>query len=280
MKEFDIWKREVLRRVRFAPDRAAIAAELSDHYEDSVKDLERIGYGEALAHERALAFMGDAEEVGAAMDKAHSPFLGWVWYVSRWASIALMAALALWFWADFGVNIENDLRNRMESITARDDYRQATMEEGMPELYGYFELTLMTESRGGSIEKAGHTISIPYAAMYQVEDWEEYILVLLLRVEDDRFWNDTPYAAIRNLSMTDSDGRKFSSYETYGDLESTEQFNREWDGHVQLWGSNGNRLAMDCFLEVNGFESIPKWTDLTCEMDEGFTLRIEWEVEE
>ena len=71
MKNFEAWKTEVLRYIRFFPDRGAIARELEDHYEDSVKDFIRVGYDEKLAEVRALQSMGDAEEVGRAMDRAH-----------------------------------------------------------------------------------------------------------------------------------------------------------------------------------------------------------------
>ena len=52
MKNFEAWKTEVLRYIRFFPDRGAIARELEDHYEDGVTDLLRIGYAEDLARER------------------------------------------------------------------------------------------------------------------------------------------------------------------------------------------------------------------------------------
>lgn len=83
MKNFDHWCDDVVRCVRFTPDRPAIAKELRDHYEDSVKDFIRVGYDEKLAETRALTAMGDAEEVGRAMDEAHKPWLGWLWQVSR-----------------------------------------------------------------------------------------------------------------------------------------------------------------------------------------------------
>ena len=78
MKAWDTWRDKVVDQVRFWPDRAAIARELDAHYEDHVNDLERFGFAHELAQERALNAMGDAEEVGRAMDKAHKPGLGWL----------------------------------------------------------------------------------------------------------------------------------------------------------------------------------------------------------
>ena len=76
--EFQVWCDTVTRQVRFQPDRADIARELAAHYEDHVRDLERLGYGAELAAQRALGAMGDPEEVGRAMDEAHKPWLGWI----------------------------------------------------------------------------------------------------------------------------------------------------------------------------------------------------------
>ena len=78
-KDFQTWCRTVTGQVRFKPDRWEIAKELEAHYEDRVRDLERLGYDRPLAEERSLKAMGDPEEVGRAMDKAHKPWLGWLW---------------------------------------------------------------------------------------------------------------------------------------------------------------------------------------------------------
>ena len=280
MKNFEAWKTEVLRYVRFFPDRRAISQELEDHYEDGVKDLLRIGYGEDLARERALTAMGQAEEVGRGLDAAHRPGLGWVWYISRAACAALLLGILFWTWADGWTTIPNDLRGRMDPVTGWRDYPAATLEEGLPELVDRFELTLVAESRSETLEKGGYTFSIPYAAMYRFEEDEVYVMAALLRVESGRLWNDEPYRALRSIRMADSDGREFCSYGAYMDMGSGPEYRENWDGHVQLWGSTGNRLEMDQFLNVKSFEAIPAWTEFTCELGDGFTLRLEWEVAE
>ena len=86
------WCQSVLSFVRFQADHETIRGELQAHYEDHVKDLERVGYDAALAKERALKAMGDPEEVGQAMDRAHKPWLGWLWLLSRWGVIAAIYA--------------------------------------------------------------------------------------------------------------------------------------------------------------------------------------------
>ena len=73
---FQMWVNAVCQEVRFRPDRRSIEAELRTHYEDHVKDLLRLGRSRELAEERALAAMGDAREVGRALDRVHKPWLG------------------------------------------------------------------------------------------------------------------------------------------------------------------------------------------------------------
>lgn len=111
MWEFRSWRAAVLAQVRFRPDRAAIEAELTAHYEDHVQDLERVGYDRQLAEQRALAAMGDPEEIGRALDKVHKPWLGWIWRLSRWLMVvlAITAVCAAWL-LDGAVTVYERLR--------------------------------------------------------------------------------------------------------------------------------------------------------------------------
>lgn len=96
--EFQIWVDAVCECVRFQPDRRAIAKELRVHYEDHCRDLERLNYDRALAGQRALEAMGNAQEVGYALDRVHKPWLGWLWEVSRVLVLALALLLAWKGW--------------------------------------------------------------------------------------------------------------------------------------------------------------------------------------
>ncbi len=107
---FSRWRDQVLSQVRFAPDRAAICRELNAHYADHVQGLLDCGYEEKLARERSLAAMGDAEEIGRALDRVHKPWLGWLWQGTRCLLLVLLA-LNLWglLWGE----------NNWESLGAR-----------------------------------------------------------------------------------------------------------------------------------------------------------------
>ena len=93
-RSWAFWCARVLGHIRFKPDRKAIERELTAHYEDHRLDLERVGYEPDLAAERALRAMGDADEVGRALDRAHKPWLGWLWEVSRVLAVGLLVVTA------------------------------------------------------------------------------------------------------------------------------------------------------------------------------------------
>ena len=96
MREFYKWRDDVVEQIRFRPDRAAVAEELTAHYEDHVKDLERLGYEHELADQRALGAMGDPVEIGKAMDRVHQPWLGWLWLVSKALAVLSLIVVLLY----------------------------------------------------------------------------------------------------------------------------------------------------------------------------------------
>lgn len=87
-----------LRRV--TPDeRAAIREELDGHIEDHICDLLELGYDEKLAEERAMAAMGDPEEVGRELDKQY-PLR---WLVLGRAALVLTAMMCVVAVLGFGI---------------------------------------------------------------------------------------------------------------------------------------------------------------------------------
>lgn len=84
----------VTRQVHFFPDREQIRRELMDHLDDSAADLQEFeGLSERDAYAQAVENMGDPGEIGRALDRAHSPLLGWTWLVSKVLCIAVCVFL-------------------------------------------------------------------------------------------------------------------------------------------------------------------------------------------
>ena len=63
----------VCAHVRFSPDHAAITAELTAHLEDHAAALEARGLSPEEAAAQAVTAMGEPEELGRQLDRAHPP---------------------------------------------------------------------------------------------------------------------------------------------------------------------------------------------------------------
>lgn len=107
---------------------------------------------DAVTRQRALGAMGDAEEVGRGMDKAHKPWLGWLWLASKILVVVCLAVTFLYGGYNYRV-ITNDLNWSEEQTNYETD--------------GYFSdpenprVTRVAVMEGGSAESAGYTFSIP-----------------------------------------------------------------------------------------------------------------------
>jgi len=91
--EWEAYLDKVTSFVRFAYDRPGIREEMRGHLEDRMEDFMEAGMEREEAQCRALEVMGDAKEIGEALDKEHSPLLGWIWRVIHWAVIAAAVLL-------------------------------------------------------------------------------------------------------------------------------------------------------------------------------------------
>lgn len=163
MTDFFKWCDTATRQVRFFWDRGAIAAELTAHYEDHVKDLERIGFDHALALERALGAMGDAEEVGRALDRVHKPLLGWLWLVSKWGVLfCLLVTLCA-----FGSNL--DWFSRFTHPSPRDgQYENDGSFHFSPDSWEHeYSIQVLTGTGDCVVERSGDTWSVPYAVVWK-----------------------------------------------------------------------------------------------------------------
>lgn len=82
MKKRDEFLDAVLAEIRFFFDCHKIRKELSDHLSDSVDALMQEGWSESEAETQAVLQMGNAQEIGKALNRIHSPILGWFWLIS------------------------------------------------------------------------------------------------------------------------------------------------------------------------------------------------------
>jgi len=98
------WLDRATRGLRNHPDWTLARQELLDHLEDKTADLERIfpGMTREEAQELALSQMGDPEEIGAALTRAHSRVLGALYWIFQGiivlTGLVMLLVLPLYLW--------------------------------------------------------------------------------------------------------------------------------------------------------------------------------------
>ena len=209
MTEFGRWCDTATRQVRFRPDRGAIQRELTAHYQDHVRDLERVGYDWKLAEQRALAAMGDPEEIGRALDRVHKPWLGWLWLASRTVLILTVVAclLALPGTGSFFHMMKNTLfppedPGGYQAIAG--SYSALNEQEGVTVWRS------MGTLEAQSAELPGYTLSLLEGQWWQYHD-TFYRGECLLRLEPEHLWYDLPEDVLDDLVLTGSGGVLFSN---------------------------------------------------------------------
>ena len=75
-KKWENYINEVLSFVKFKYDHKAIRRELTEHMEDLREDLMAEGMDEAVAAYMTVAYMGDAAEIGKALDQEDHKGIG------------------------------------------------------------------------------------------------------------------------------------------------------------------------------------------------------------
>lgn len=267
---FEAWMAEVLRCVRFLPDRKAIRQELEAHYEDHVRDLERLGYDRQLARKRTLGAMGDPLEVGRALDRIHKPWLGWLWLASK-GMLLLCIMLALFYTTEGAWRFQEFYMPPDPSSYEADGFAFDT---------DHTSYTRVAVSRGGSVEVCGYEISVPYAALWRWanEHGEHpyYSMTLVLGVRNSRFWEKDPDPAMGQLTLRDDSGGLFAASEEYYDY-TVEERDQRWAGCVHPHGVRSGPFYSEYWYWITSWEQPPQWTELVCPSGEGFTLRLEWE---
>lgn len=247
--EFQIWVDAVCEQVRFRPDRKGIARELRVHYEDHVRDLLRLGRPQELAKERALAAMGNAQEVGRALDRVHKPWLGWLWEVSRWLLRALAAlALVTLFWT---TGWDSLARRTMDELAWEEPPASAVKVE--------LEHGTLWAAPGDVTEEEGHTVA-------EVRLW--------IKMRDPL--GAEPWYGIRSWFLTWRDDRGELPLYKRDNASWTWPESRYWDYNAEAASSGWTRFRRTVKLVVDG---PPPWAEISYPLSgRDWALRVEWEA--
>lgn len=170
--------------IRFGPDREAARAELQAHIEDRAADFMRIfpDMEEREAQERALAAMGDAEELKVALARVHRPWLGYLWRATQvlvWTALALVLLGAL----GGGANLLEEQSYQRATARQSQAVGRALYEDGVPDWEGE---RLAVYPVDGEARLGRSVISVSDAARWREPKGER--LYLRLRITWDRPW--------------------------------------------------------------------------------------------
>lgn len=198
--KFDLyaWADRAARHVRFLPDRAGIRRELQNHLEDRCEALAAGGLDEQTAAEKAVAAMGDADEVGRALNRLHSPLLGWAWLLSKVLVILLAAGLALAAVLIVPFDAVLDDQEIQRTVWAFEETE-----------YQYRKRLLLAEGDSEAV-CGNYTLRLPAAARWRQEGEETDVIYLRLDVEHSLFTPEMDMDSVcRALRITDDRGDRW-----------------------------------------------------------------------
>lgn len=89
-RDFKAWCKAATAKIRYGPDREAVAAELLGHMEDKYDAMVASGMTEEEAIQKTIESMGSSVEIAPQLGKIHRPWLGYLY------SATLGVALMLW----------------------------------------------------------------------------------------------------------------------------------------------------------------------------------------
>lgn len=173
--------------IRFGPDRAKVREELLEHLEDKAADLQRIfpDMDAPEAQNRALAGMGDPEELKRELARVHRPWLGWLWRASRWLLWGTWLLFLL-----FQAGVPTDFDNSFRGRTGTEVYHRI---------------------RDGEKAQLGQYIfQITGAAYVDRPEGTRDSLQVILRASSPKFWERIdPEAVFRSLTAAAPDGTRY-----------------------------------------------------------------------
>ncbi len=79
----DKFLKDVLSYIKFPFDRNDIKSELENHIADRMDYYISQGHDVNAAEELSIRDMGDAREIGLALNREHNPILGWLWKITN-----------------------------------------------------------------------------------------------------------------------------------------------------------------------------------------------------
>lgn len=277
--------------VRFAPDRETVKAELMEHIEDKTADLIRIfpDMEEKDAQERALAAMGDPEELKISLAKVHRPWLGYLWQASR-VLAAVLLVLTLFLCGmktleNWKARYENQ-KNIQENGYHDFDYVNECYKSGIdpwradgpyPKEDSVIRTPLAALRPEGSVRAGGYRFRMERAGLFHFRNgpgdpgyWRLFGEARALGLP----WEPVQGAVLWRLRAVDSAGNQYaSSHEVYN-------LHLDHEGYVMVNSNGSAGLEQSFDVEIIGITPGAEWIRLEYDhMGTQWSLTIPLEVE-
>lgn len=250
------WCDEAVSYVRFRPDRSAIRRELEQHLMDRRFQLLDQGLGTEEADARSVAAMGDPQTAGLALDRAHSPFLGWLWELSRLVcGILVFLALCCVLRSDWRYTAWNNLTWLMEPASA-------AQEPALDSEYSVADGTYRLLGEVGCpapVQAGDYTLTVTTALYREETDNGQRSLTLGLNAQPQHFWMEAP-ALFSILVAVDSSGTVYSNARA------------PW---ISVWPLESDAGAYQFCVDFISIPGEPEWIQLQSSLDDSWSLRLE-----
>ena len=198
------WLDTAVRDIPGKADRQAVWAELAGHLQERMDRLQQTfpTLTEEEVQARALAAMGDAEEVGRALARVHSPWPGRLLWLSRGVLLATAAALLLLLTDPPSYDLAQEERG-VSWLEGR------TMEERLEEEYGpVTEVGRRGVYASGTCRAGEYTFRLVQGTLWTVqgEAGEEKVLYLVVEAKSRRPWEPVSAAVWEGMEAGDDRG--------------------------------------------------------------------------
>ena len=250
-----VWVEEATRKIRFKPDRAAVARELLGHIQDLQEKYKGQGLSPYDAEMQATEDMGDPAAIADELGRLHRPYWGWLWRLSQWTLGILLA------WAVItGIGY---VRNLLEYPAAEAELPQ--LPEAVESNGAWTRRLLEHWDMEGSVDLGGYQFTVPLAYLQEItyagpEDFTplQYKLTVCLRASTWRFWEpiDGGQYMILSHEAVDSAGTRYGRWEPGLFSEETHRSyfcNTYADGPLAVW--------YEIELDIPDGE-MPDWVDI------------------
>lgn len=210
------WLDRAVEKIRFAPDREAVRAELEAHLEDRRESLEARGLSAEEAENAAAEAMGDPAAVAEELARIHRPWWGWLWRATQLALAAILILSLFTLIPDTYYQVQRFFAQRDPAYVWSSQAGDVIFRQDS----GQGRVVAEDWRPVGSKTLGNYRFSVPrvwlerweYPSDREASGWiYRYDLILIFRADSWRFWEPPARNMFSAVAGSDSEGQIYSS---------------------------------------------------------------------